>query len=86
MRLIHRGLPRGVLRSGASSVGPVLTRPPTLQRRFNATVSEESLARYHYGGYHPVRIGDRFKSGRYEVVNKLGYGLYSTVWLVRDAQ
>ncbi|SPQ22208.1 1c17f1d4-95d7-478a-8e76-adfc9a26f8ae [Thermothielavioides terrestris] len=43
--------------------------------------SEESISRYCYGGYHPVRIGDVFDNGKYKIVSKLGYGLYSTVWL-----
>ncbi|KAI1122434.1 kinase-like protein [Nemania abortiva] len=45
---------------------------------------EENLARYCPGGYHPVRIGDVFANGRYTVVNKLGWGSYSTVWLATD--
>ena len=44
----------------------------------------EWFCQYKPGGYHPVHIGDRFKDGRYIVVNKLGYGDTSTVWLVRD--
>ena len=44
---------------------------------------EEGRAAYHPGGFHPVYIGDVFND-RYEVLNKLGYGAYSTVWLVRD--
>ncbi|KAH6903313.1 kinase-like domain-containing protein [Coprinopsis sp. MPI-PUGE-AT-0042] len=44
----------------------------------------EYYGRYCPGGYHPVHLGDTFKDGRYTVVNKLGYGSYSTVWLVRD--
>jgi serine/threonine-protein kinase SRPK3 len=47
--------------------------------------SEESRARYCQGGYHPVRIGDVFASGRYRVLCKLGYGIYSTVWLAFDS-
>lgn len=43
--------------------------------------SEESIDRYCHGGYHPVRIGDVFNNGRYKIVSKLGYGVYSTVWL-----
>ena len=49
-------------------------------------IKEESLARYCPGGYHPVRIGDTFKEGKYLIVNKLGYGLYSTVWLARNVE
>lgn len=43
--------------------------------------SEESISRYCHGGYHPVRIGDVFDNGKYRIVSKLGYGVYSTVWL-----
>lgn len=50
------------------------------------TISEESLARYCKGGYHPVRIGDTFNHGKYKVVRKLGYGVYSTVWLAFDSR
>lgn len=38
------------------------------------------------GGYHPVYIGERYNNGRYTVLCKLGWGHFSTVWLVLDAQ
>jgi serine/threonine-protein kinase SRPK3 len=38
------------------------------------------------GGYHRVYIGEKFKSGRYTVLKKLGWGHFSTVWLVLDSQ
>jgi serine/threonine-protein kinase SRPK3 len=42
---------------------------------------------YKTGGYHPMKIGDTFaKDSRYRVSCKLGWGQFSTVWLVRDAQ
>ncbi|KAI1505630.1 kinase-like domain-containing protein [Biscogniauxia marginata] len=44
---------------------------------------EEGTDVYRPGGFHPVYIGDVFKD-RYKVLNKIGYGVYSTVWLVRD--
>ncbi|KAK2774049.1 serine protein kinase sky1 [Colletotrichum kahawae] len=47
-------------------------------------IHEEDLAWYRPGGYHPVRIGDHFNHGKYKVLNKLGYGSYSTVWLARN--
>ncbi|KAI9068928.1 kinase-like protein [Trametes sanguinea] len=37
-------------------------------------------------GYYPVRLGQVFHSGRYCVVRKLGWGLYSNVWLARDRE
>ncbi|RSL53551.1 hypothetical protein CEP53_007715 [Fusarium sp. AF-6] len=46
---------------------------------------EEGEAAYRPGGFHPVYIGDVF-SDRYKVLNKIGYGQYSTVWLVKDLQ
>jgi serine/threonine-protein kinase SRPK3 len=44
---------------------------------------EEGRDVYHLGGFHPVYIGDVYHD-RYEVLNKVGYGAYSTVWLARD--
>lgn len=46
---------------------------------------EEGKAAYQPGGFHPVYIGDIFND-RYKVLNKIGYGQYSTVWLVKDLQ
>ncbi len=39
---------------------------------------------YRPGGYHAVRIGDRFHNNRYVVIEKLGWGHFSTVWLCYD--
>ncbi|KAI4230754.1 MAG: hypothetical protein L6R40_007957 [Gallowayella cf. fulva] len=44
---------------------------------------EEPLDRYCPGRYHPVKLGDVYNN-RYEVVRKLGWGLYSTVWLAKE--
>lgn len=44
----------------------------------------ENLEGYRSGGYHPTHIGDQYCDSRYEVVHKLGYGSYSTVWLAKD--
>ncbi|THV06060.1 kinase-like protein [Dendrothele bispora CBS 962.96] len=45
---------------------------------------EESPADYNAGGYLPVKLNDTFKNGRYRVIRKLGWGHFSTVWLVKD--
>lgn len=45
----------------------------------------EHLNGYCPGGYHVVRLGDRLKE-RYEIIHKLGFGSYSTIWLARDRQ
>ena len=51
----------------------------------NLTISktEEDPSRYCPGGYHPVRIGEVY-ADRYKVIQKLGFGRYSTVWLAQD--
>uniref|UniRef100_UPI003AAA4BC6 SRSF protein kinase 3 n=1 Tax=Centroberyx gerrardi TaxID=166262 RepID=UPI003AAA4BC6 len=43
----------------------------------------EDPREYCCGGYHPVQIGDTFNR-RYQVVSKLGWGYFSTVWLCLD--
>ena len=47
---------------------------------------DEGTEDYCRGGYHPVRIGDYFRSSktRYCIEKKLGWGHFSTVWLARD--
>lgn len=42
----------------------------------------ESVQSYVPGGLHPVHLGD--KVGRYNILRKLGYGGYSTVWLAEE--
>jgi serine/threonine-protein kinase SRPK3 len=44
---------------------------------------EEGRDAYRPGGFHPVYIGDVY-AGKYQVLNKIGFGVYSTVWLVKD--
>ncbi|XP_019565253.3 SRSF protein kinase 1-like [Aedes albopictus] len=46
---------------------------------------QESPNDYRWGGYHPVQPGDVFQE-RYQVIRKLGWGYFSTVWLCRDLQ
>ncbi|OJZ87272.1 hypothetical protein ASPFODRAFT_59710 [Aspergillus luchuensis CBS 106.47] len=43
----------------------------------------EPVEEYRQGGYHPVHLYDVFHQ-RFEVIGKLAYGQYSTVWLARD--
>ncbi|EPS58946.1 hypothetical protein M569_15866 [Genlisea aurea] len=47
---------------------------------------DEGMDSYRKGGYHAVRIGDSFSSGRYIAQQKLGWGQFSTVWLAYDTQ
>ncbi|OJJ95917.1 hypothetical protein ASPACDRAFT_126205 [Aspergillus aculeatus ATCC 16872] len=60
----------------------------TSSRKFQYRLIEdvEDLHRYCPGGYPPLQVGDSLADGRYQVVGKLGYGGYSTIWLARDCQ
>lgn len=46
---------------------------------------EEGALNYKEGGYHAVQINDVFFD-RYVVVQKLGWGHFSTVWLCKDTK
>eukprot|EP00045_Choanoeca_perplexa_P012266 m.133265 g.133265 ORF g.133265 m.133265 type:complete len:567 (+) comp15946_c0_seq1:258-1958(+) len=43
----------------------------------------EDVSDYKRGGYHPLNYGDVLKQ-RYRIVKKLGWGHFSTVWMVHD--
>jgi len=68
-------------------------RPPSLPHQFPAAgfrildssllIEEEREPFYSPSIFYPVQIGEVLNS-RYQVVGKLGYGGYSTVWLCRD--
>lgn len=45
--------------------------------------AEEGPQVYRPGGFHPVHLGEVY-DGRYKVLRKLGFGRYSTVWLVQS--
>lgn len=68
--------------TGSSGSRPLTTEPGKPQYRFIECV--EDLDRYSPGGYHPLKIGEGLNNGRYRLVDKLGYGGYSTIWLARD--
>ena len=44
---------------------------------------DEGMEDYKPGGYHPVHVGEVFLD-RYIVIQKLGWGHFSTVWLSKD--
>ncbi|EFW14742.1 conserved hypothetical protein [Coccidioides posadasii str. Silveira] len=45
--------------------------------------AEEGPQVYCPGGFHPVHLGEVY-DGKYKVLRKLGFGRYSTVWLVQN--
>lgn len=44
---------------------------------------DEGIEDYKAGGYHPVHIGEVIMD-RYVIIQKLGWGHFSTVWLAKD--
>lgn len=72
---------------------PFSRRPASPVRQFTQSnirlldtsdkLEEETLPWYTQDGLYPVNIGQVFQS-RYQVIGKLGFGGYSTVWLCRD--
>ncbi|KAK8120940.1 hypothetical protein PG999_005060 [Apiospora kogelbergensis] len=80
-------------RSASQNRGPPSRRaelePETQGMMYYSTPDEEwdheNKERYSPGGFHPIVPGDRLGyRGKYKVVNKLGWGYGSTVWLCRD--
>lgn len=57
------------------------SRKPSIDYRWINGV--ERLELYVPGGYHPVMIDDLLHN-RYRIVDKLGFGGHSTIWLARD--
>lgn len=65
------------------SIFSVFSAAPAAPQANVPAEHEEDRSRYVPGGYHPVYLSEMFNK-RYQVVQKLGYGLYSTVWLAKD--
>ena len=84
MKNLIAGLGRGLLRREPSPFRAVrssgfLALDPTKK------IEEERMPAYDRDLFYPVRLGDTFCS-RYQVLSKLGFGAYSTVWFCRDVQ
>ncbi|KAK2841617.1 hypothetical protein FQN49_006078 [Arthroderma sp. PD_2] len=74
-------------RSVSSKLTTPLTFPTSGFELVDASrkIEEETLPTYTPEKYYPARIGQIFKD-RYQIVGKVGYGVFSTVWLARDFQ
>ncbi|KAJ3446777.1 protein kinase superfamily protein [Anaeramoeba flamelloides] len=51
----------------------------------SSSSEEENPEDYKKGGYHPTKVGEIFKK-RYRALFKIGWGYFSTVWLVEDVR
>ncbi|KJX92316.1 Protein kinase domain containing protein [Zymoseptoria brevis] len=86
--LTSAGLPcvSSIRRHAGSNASPrAYLSTPTLDSpgKYHWIDGVERLELYEPGGYHPVMIDDLLHN-RYRIVDKLGHGGYSTVWLARD--
>lgn len=57
---------------------------PSSSSSFERQSSSEDFEDYKQDGYHPVTLSENFKSMKYQVIQKLGWGHFSTVWLVNE--
>ncbi|XP_029995385.1 SRSF protein kinase 3 [Sphaeramia orbicularis] len=81
MQRSPRSVYPAVSKAGSSPSSKILGCHEQLDPKGNQDA--EDPREYCYGGYHPVQIGDTFNR-RYQVVSKLGWGYFSTVWLCLD--
>jgi len=65
-----------------TALSPGTTQSPNSSQE---TIVDEGKIRYHKGGFHPVHPSEIYNT-KYKVLRKLGYGRYSTVWLVRNQE
>lgn len=54
----------------------------SFDREYESGHNCEDIEDYKPDGYHPVCLGDYIQD--YLVIQKLGWGQFSTVWLVQD--
>ncbi|KAJ5824074.1 hypothetical protein N7447_006414 [Penicillium robsamsonii] len=64
---------------------PTANRRPGISQ-YRLIEDVEDLDICNLGGYHPLQVGDELDNARYGVIDKLGYGGYSTIWLARGIQ
>lgn len=51
---------------------------------FESRSNAEDFEDYKLDGYHPVSLGESFNNSKYKIIQKLGWGHFSTVWLVNE--
>lgn len=66
-------------------VAPVAIKFPTCEESDSSCGETTEAEDNRRGGYHPARVGETFKSGRYRALCRLGSGHFSTVWLCYDS-
>ncbi len=72
--------------SAPSSPNSLSDEMPFPEDENNLDMRTEFMENYGPGLLCPVHFGDLFKGARYRILRKLGYGVYSTVWLAIDRE
>ena len=60
------------------------SRSESSDSEFEKADNSEEFNDYKLDGYHPVFLGENFNNSKYCVIQKLGWGHFSTVWLVNE--
>lgn len=71
------------LAESISGIGVTLKPDKPTLLPLDEKIEEETLEDYDADEFYPMHRGD-ILGKRYEIVFKIGYGGYSTVWLARD--
>ena len=60
------------------------SRSVSSDSEFEKADNSEEFNDYKLDGYHPVFLSENFNNSKYCVIQKLGWGHFSTVWLVNE--
>ena len=52
-----------------------------MKQAYEDSVDCEDYEEYRVGGYHPAYIGELMKNKSYKLVQKIGWGNFSVVWI-----
>lgn len=75
--------PRSRVQRSEEKATPLKKKMKMTDLDIDDSSEDEGLPDYKIGGYHPVHVGE-VMNDRYVIVQKLGWGHFSTVWLTRD--
>ncbi|KAF4773345.1 protein kinase domain-containing protein [Colletotrichum scovillei] len=90
---LNRESKSAIIKYIKAAVAEQQSQPLTEEQRDNLSYQywdneepEEPYMAYEEGMFHPVQLGDQLGNGKYIIVNKLGDGSFSTVWLAHSTK
>ena len=72
------------VQSASNSPNSVPDETSVPEDEMHLDMRTEDMELYRPGLLCPIHFGDLLKGSRYRILRKLGYGVYSTVWLAVD--